>query len=125
MIPLPPRSTHFPYTSLFRSQPAAGGAGHRRDVCFPPARCDPPWHTAQSWDSGHGRREVRRLTVTVATPGFPAWPGARQVFRIERQRIFIRTGKIEEEIVYGVTSLRTDQVSAARLLQVLRQHWHI
>src|SRR5436305_10839699 len=27
----PPRSTLFPYTTLFRSRPGAEGAGHRRD----------------------------------------------------------------------------------------------
>src|SRR5205809_3484084 len=30
MIPRPPRSTLFPYTTLFRSRPAASGSGTRR-----------------------------------------------------------------------------------------------
>src|SRR5437868_12354151 len=36
MIPRPPRSTLFPYTTLFRSRPAPGGGrgGGRRQGCF-------------------------------------------------------------------------------------------
>lgn len=32
---------------------------------------------------------------------------------------------MREEIVYGVTSLTPAQASPARLLQYLREHWHI
>ncbi len=63
--------------------------------------------------------------MSAAVPGYPDWPGAQQVFRIERQRVFIRTGLVEEETVYGVTSLRADHADAARLLGLARQHWHI
>jgi len=63
--------------------------------------------------------------VSEAVPGYPDWPGAQRVFRIERQRVFIRTGVVEEDTVYGVTSLRADRADAARLLGLVRQHWHI
>ena len=63
--------------------------------------------------------------MSDAVPGFPDWPGAAQVFRLERQRIFIRTGKVEEETVYGLTSLGADQATAAQVLQCVRQQWHI
>src|SRR2546427_5637845 len=39
MIRRPPRSTLFPYTTLFRSQHARGGAGQGRDAA---ARARPP-----------------------------------------------------------------------------------
>lgn len=58
-------------------------------------------------------------------PGSPDWPGARQVFRLDRQRVFRTTGTVEEETVYGVTSLGADHADAARLLTLVRQHWQI
>jgi len=57
--------------------------------------------------------------------GYLDWPGAQQVVRIERQRTHRRTGKVEEEVVYGVTSLRSARADAALLLRLVRQHWHI
>ena len=63
--------------------------------------------------------------MSDAAPGYPDWPGARQVFRLDRQRVFVRSGRIEEETIYGVTSLRADRADAARLLSLVRQHWQI
>jgi hypothetical protein len=53
------------------------------------------------------------------------WPGAQQVFRVTRRVVRKRTGQVRHEVVYGVTSLAPGQASAAQVLQVLRQHWHI
>src|SRR5437899_5966296 len=41
MIPRPPRSTLFPYTTLFRSAPAATGTRARGRACPCAARCGP------------------------------------------------------------------------------------
>jgi len=35
------------------------------------------------------------------------------------------SGTQRTEIVYGVTSLSCEQASAARVLELVRQHWHI
>jgi Transposase DDE domain len=74
---------------------------------------------------GHGRIELRRLSASSALQGYLNWPGAQQVFRIERRRTQCRTGKVEEEVVYGVASLRSERADAAALLRLVRQHWHI
>lgn len=47
------------------------------------------------------------------------------MFRLERRRVFRTTGKIEEETVFGVTSLDADRADAGCLLTLIRQHWHI
>jgi hypothetical protein len=47
------------------------------------------------------------------------------VFRVVRRVVTKRTGEVRWETVYGVTSLRPTQITAAQLLRVLRQHWHI
>lgn len=51
------------------------------------------------------------------------WPGAVQVFQIHRVRRL--PGKVEQETVYGVTSLSPQQADAERLQQLVRGHWEI
>jgi len=80
---------------------------------------------AQTREQAHGRLEHRSLLVSDALVGYLAWPGAAQVFRITRRRVHTRTGAVQEEVTYGVTSLPPDRADAACLLQIIRQHWHI
>lgn len=63
--------------------------------------------------------------MSTALQGYLDWPGAQQVFRVRRRVVRKRTGEGRAEVVYGVTSLAPEQASAAQVLQVLRQHWHI
>jgi hypothetical protein len=46
------------------------------------------------------------------------------VFQIHRTRRF-SDGRIEQEVVYGITSLRPIDTGAARLLRLNRTHWSI
>ena len=69
--------------------------------------------------------EWRELTLTTALQDYLDWPGAQQVFRVVRRVVTKRTGEVRRETVYGVTSLGPTQVTAAELLCILRQHWHI
>jgi hypothetical protein len=46
------------------------------------------------------------------------------VFQLHRTRRF-SDGRIEQETVYGITSLRPLAAGAARLLQLNRTHWSI
>lgn len=81
---------------------------------------------AETVDSGHGRIEKRKLLVTSVLCGQQElWPGIDQVFRLQRHVIEQKSGKESVEEVYGVTSLSRQEVSAAELLRVVRQHWHI
>jgi predicted transposase YbfD/YdcC len=84
-----------------------------------------PLHTAASMDRGHGRLERRHLTARALLPGDCDWPGAQQVFCIERRRVRRTTGETHTEVTYGVTSLPADAASPQRLLTLLRGHWHI
>jgi hypothetical protein len=69
--------------------------------------------------------EWRRLEASSALLGYLDWPGAQQVFRLDRRVIVCRTGAVREEVLYGVTSLTAVRADAARLLQVGRAHWTI
>jgi hypothetical protein len=44
---------------------------------------------------------------------------------VEREVIHLGTGEVDQETVYGVTSLGVDQADAGRLMQLVRHHWHI
>jgi predicted transposase YbfD/YdcC len=81
--------------------------------------------SARTLDKAHGRREVRHITVSGELKGYSDWPGLEQVFVLKRQRVELRTGKQEQETVYGLTSLSAQQASAQRLLGLVRAYWGI
>lgn len=81
--------------------------------------------TARTCEKGHGRQETRTLTASSDLAGSAAWPGLAQVFRLERQRIQIKRGTRQHEVVYGLTSLPQSEASAARLLALQRAYWGI
>ena len=53
------------------------------------------------------------------------WLGLAQVFQLEWQVVSKKTGEVREEVVAGVTSLAPERADAARLLALVRGHWHI
>ncbi len=83
----------------------------------------------------HGRRETRSLWAladpalnayagSAGTQG-AAWPHLAQVCRIERRRVTCRTGEVETEVSYAVTSVARERADAAVLLALARGHWGI
>lgn len=80
---------------------------------------------AATLDLGHGRIEQRGLQTSPVLAGYSQWPGLAQVFQLERQVIIKKTGEVREEVVAGVTSLTPERADAARLLALVRGHWHI
>lgn len=85
----------------------------------------PPQPQAETLDKGHGRIEWRHLTVSPIPADYLTWPGAQQVFRVERDTLLVKQQKPRHEVVYGITSLRPDQANAERLLALIRGHWTI
>ncbi|MDQ3702239.1 MAG: ISAs1 family transposase [Chloroflexota bacterium] len=83
------------------------------------------FRTARTVDHGHGRSDIRTLIASSDLHGFSDWPGLHQVFRLERQRVQIKSGKREHEVSYGLTSLSPAAASAAQLLALTRAHWGI
>src|SRR3989442_11260529 len=69
MIRRPPRSTLFPYTTLFRSLVAKGNQSTLRDdlqlfFSEPPPDCQ-DWRTARTCDKGHGCLEIDRKSTRL------------------------------------------------------------
>src|SRR5262245_47277624 len=56
--------------------------------------------TAAMVDSGHGRREPRRLTTRSALVGYRAWPGLAQVFPRERSVTMKPPREQRHDVVY-------------------------
>ena len=76
-------------------------------------------------EKGHGRLERRKITVSSELKGYTKWPFLEQVFRLERERINLKTGEIEHEVIYGLTSLSREEASAEELFGYVRAYWGI
>jgi len=81
--------------------------------------------SGQTTDSGHGRIEERFLTSSDELKGYTTWSGLHQVFGLTRTILTKKTGEVREETVYGITSLSPEQADPFRLLELVRNHWHI
>jgi predicted transposase YbfD/YdcC len=90
----------------------------------PPHDCR-DWQTARTGNLGHGRLEIRELVASTELNAFLGgqWAGVAQVFQVTRT--VYEDGQMRREVVYGITSLSPTRASAARLLALLRAHWHI
>jgi predicted transposase YbfD/YdcC len=72
---------------------------------------------------GHGRTEIRR--IKAATVDNLLFPGARQAVQIKRRRTDRKTGRTTITTVYAVTDLTAEQVTPARLSELVRGHWGV
>jgi hypothetical protein len=84
--------------------------------------------SAKQVSKGHGRLEIRIITTSEMLNDHSDWPGLGQVYRLERQFNWVRTGvcyKQTCEIEYGITSLTRAESTPLRVLQVRRAHWLI
>ena len=90
-----------------------------------PASLAAPLRRAQTVDKGHGRIERRRLTARALLPGDCDWPGAQQVFRVERRVIRTKTGEVHTEVIEGLTSCSAEATDPQQVLGFLRDYWRI
>lgn len=83
------------------------------------------FRTSQTNEKSHGREERRVLTVSADLKMYLDWPGAAQVFKLERHFKRTRDGHVTQEVVYGITSLTAPVAGPKQLLQLIRSHWGI
>ena len=75
---------------------------------------------------GHGRIEARRIAARDLLPdAFAAFAGARQAFRVVRERTDPKTGATAAETAYGISSVPADRAGPERLLAWNRGHWQV
>jgi predicted transposase YbfD/YdcC len=84
-----------------------------------------PVQQVRTVDSGHGRLTIRQLSTSSELNLALAneWRDVAQVFLLERW--VTRHGKTTYESVCGLTSLSAVEATPAKLLSLLRSHWHI
>jgi predicted transposase YbfD/YdcC len=90
-------------------------------MSFPPK----DFETARQTNKGHGRLETRTLTVNSQLKDFLDWPYLEQVFKLEHRFVSFKTGEIQEQIVYGFTSLSREEIAPLPLLHKTRSYWGI
>jgi predicted transposase YbfD/YdcC len=74
----------------------------------------------------HGRRiEQRTVEASTALAGYSELPGLQQVMRIERRVTDKPTGRVSDEITYGVASQTAPRANARLLAGYTRGHWAI
>jgi predicted transposase YbfD/YdcC len=83
------------------------------------------FETAQRVNKGHGRLETRTLTVSSQLKDFLDWPYLEQVFKLERRFVSTKTGEIQHQVVFGITSLTREEISPPHLLEMTRSYWGI
>jgi predicted transposase YbfD/YdcC len=83
------------------------------------------FETTQKVSKGHGRLEQRTLTVSSQLQDFLDWPYLQQVFKLERKFTFLKTNKVQEQVVYGFTSLSREKIAPPQLLTLIRSYWGI
>lgn len=73
----------------------------------------------------HGRIETRRIWCSTALNEYLDFPHVGQVFMIEREAVYKKSGKVTHEVALGVTSRTPEQANPERILKVNRDHWTI
>jgi predicted transposase YbfD/YdcC len=88
---------------------------------------DPALHERQASEVRMHSQRIERRTLTTATAlvGYSDWPGLAQGLCVERWVTDKRTGETRSEVAYAITSLAPEQATAAQVLRVWREHWHI
>ncbi len=84
--------------------------------------------TTQKVNKGHGRIETRIITTSEMLNPYSTWPGLAQVYRLERQFQWRRSGRCyrtSNDVELGITSLARSNTTPARLLKIRRAHWGI
>jgi len=77
------------------------------------------------FESGHGRLERRDISVIATDYTELNFAGIQQICLLKRYRESFRTGKVEEETVFLITDLSSEQATPKRLLELKREYWHI
>jgi len=76
-------------------------------------------------EKGHGRLERREIRVSSELVGYSDFPGLSQVAELKKRVVFLKTGEVEENTEYILSSLSVKGTGPDRLLVLMRGHWGI
>lgn len=94
-------------------------------LAFTPQERAAYYRRAETLSKGHGRLETRVVESSPFLNDFLDWPGLGQVMRRTCRRLHLKTGKVSQDVTYGLTSLGWDEAGPELLEQVMRGHWTI
>jgi predicted transposase YbfD/YdcC len=83
------------------------------------------FRTAQTTEKNRGRLERRTLTVSAELKEHLNWPGAEQVFKLERYFERTQGRHAMHEVTYGITSLSARDVTPQNYRTSCGSHWGI
>jgi predicted transposase YbfD/YdcC len=69
--------------------------------------------------------EIRKIWTSTEINDYVNFPYCGQVACLQRYWEEIKSGKLQEETVYLITSLSQDKANSERLLNLIRGHWGI
>lgn len=88
-----------------------------------------PWKTVPAGvttrETGHGRIETRALKAAHIDRLGVDFPHVQQAIKLTRRRQDSKTGKIQRETVYVITSLSSAQATPEDLARLVREHWSV
>jgi predicted transposase YbfD/YdcC len=73
----------------------------------------------------HGRLESRSIWTSDMLNDYVDFPFVGQVFAIQRNTTDKKTGKVSDELVYGISSHSVDSADAQQILKANRLHWGV
>ena len=84
-----------------------------------------PIFVHETVEKSHGRLETRSIKASTSLNAYLDWPGVAQVFQYRCTFKNLKTGEETLKVQYGITSLKSEEASAERLLVIKRGHWAI
>ena len=84
-----------------------------------------PIYTHQTYEKSQGRLQTRCIKASTSLNEHLDWPGIEQVIQYRYTYKNPNTGEETTKVHYGITSLKPEQASAERLLELRRGHWSI
>jgi predicted transposase YbfD/YdcC len=73
----------------------------------------------------HGRITTRKIWTTTELNTYLNFPHVGQAFVVERHSVEKKTGKVIQDVAFGITSRSPEEADAERVLTVNRGHWCI
>lgn len=80
---------------------------------------------AERTDKAHGKLVERHARTSQLLHGYSTFPGLHQVIEVKRKVTEQKTGKVTNEIEYGIASLSPREADAKTLMSLMRRHWGI
>ncbi|MCB0190691.1 MAG: ISAs1 family transposase [Anaerolineae bacterium] len=99
---------------------------------FAPQECPPAtsplptdFQSLTRHNYGHGRYESRTITTSSMLKDYLDWPYLQQVFKLDYRSVNCKSGQVQSQTDYGLTSLAAAEAGPEQLLAFKRSYWAI